>query len=214
MTERTPLDRGADVVTNLDDVQALVGEPRREVLDKSLRELDPHCVHFLEICPFLCISTSDGSGKADNSPRGDEPGFVRVLDPRTIVIPERIGNRRIDTLRNIVENPEVAIILFVPGVEETLRLNGRAEVLKPGSPSLKGLEVKNKAPLAGIRIRIEEVFFHCARALKRSQLWERSSQVDPGTFPKLGQVMRDQLKLKESAAEIQSGIDQGYRQLY
>jgi PPOX class probable FMN-dependent enzyme len=141
--------------------------------------------------PFAVISSADANGDADVSPRGDGPGFIKVVDDNTIVMPDRPGNNRIDTLANIVDNPKVGMLFFVPGVNETLRVNGRAEISI--DPALLDLFADTpKPPITAIKITVEEAFLHCAKSLMRSKLWDAGTQIDRKTLPTLGKMIKDQ----------------------
>ena len=168
------------------------GTPSDLVQRKTLAKLDAHCRRFIEASPFLVIGSADANGEADVSPRGDAPGFVRILDDSTLLIPDRPGNKRIDTLTNIAENPEVALIFFVPGMNETLRVNGRAQV-SLDHDLLAPSAVHSKVPLSGILIDVREAFLHCAKALIRSKLWDPAMQIERKSFPTLGRMVADQI---------------------
>jgi len=182
-------------------LRAVIGKAHPITLDKELDHLDSHARHFIELSPFLCIGTTNSEGRADVSPRGDPPGFVSVLDDRTLLIPERPGNRRADTMLNVMAEPVVGLIFFLPGVEETLRISGRATVIDDHA-AMADLAVHGKTPKVGIRVVIDQVFFHCAKALKRSRLWDHTTQIERTAFPTHGQIIRDQQRTAESAAEI------------
>ncbi|WP_288350460.1 pyridoxamine 5'-phosphate oxidase family protein [uncultured Thalassospira sp.] len=174
-----------------DKLRAIYGEPMGLAVDKCLSRLDPHCKHFIALAPFAVISSADANGDADVSPRGDGPGFIKVVDDNTIVMPDRPGNNRIDTLANIVDNPKVGMLLFVPGVNETLRVNGRAEIST--DPALLDLFADTpKPPITAIKITVEEAFLHCAKSLMRSRLWDSGTQIDRKTLPTLGKMIKDQ----------------------
>ena len=158
---------------------------------KQMSRLDKHSRNFISKSPFLCISTSNSLGKADVSPRGDPPGFVQVLDDKTLIIPDRPGNNRLDTMANIVENPNVALIFFIPGIEDTLRVAGRARIIKDEAILAKCI-VKGKTPEIGIEVVIDEIFFHCAAALKRSHLWGVENRVSKSEMPTLARIILDQ----------------------
>jgi PPOX class probable FMN-dependent enzyme len=159
-----------DVVTDLAELRALVGEPSELARKKQLDHLDAHCRAFIAHAPFLLLGTADAAGHCDVSPKGDAPGFVLVLDDRHLVIPDRPGNKRLDGMRNLLENPHVGLIFLVPGKEETLRVNGRATITR--DPTLLArLEGGGKRPRLAIGVEVEEVFMHCAKAFKRSGLW-------------------------------------------
>ncbi len=163
----------------------------QKALDKQLDRLDEHCRAFIERSPFLCIATSSPDGYADNSPKGDEPGFVRILDERTLGIPDRMGNNRLDTISNLLTNPQIGLIFFIPGVDETLRVNGRAEISV--DPALLAPSTfRDKAPTSMIVVHIEEAYLHCPKALIRSTLWQRAAG-DHKPFPTLTKMLSDQL---------------------
>ncbi len=194
-----------------DALRETVGDPIASIAEKEMPALDKHARHFISLSPILFISTAGADGRADVSPRGDPAGFVKVLDDRTILIPERPGNRRADTMTNIVENPgqSVALIFLLPGVEETLRASGRARIVDDASV-LEDMAVRGKAPKLGILIEIDEVFFHCAKALKRARLWDPGTQIAAGEFPSLAQITRDQRERNTPLEEIEERIRKSY----
>ncbi len=174
-----------------DELREILGVPTKFVIDKVFPHLDAHSRHFISLSPFLCMGTSGADGGQDVSPRGDPPGFVKVIDDRTVIIPERPGNRRADTMNNIIENPNVGLIFLLPGVEINLRVNGRARIARD-SELLSGMEVRGKGPELGILVDIEEVYFHCAKAIMRSRLWDPETRIDRKDFPSHAQISRDQ----------------------
>ncbi|PRY94495.1 hypothetical protein BCF33_0086 [Hasllibacter halocynthiae] len=158
---------------------------------KVLRRIDPHAAAFIARSPFLTIGTQSSEGRADVSPRGDAPGFVRVLDERTLLIPDRPGNRRLDTLSNVIANPALGLLFLIPGFDETLRVNGRGTVTD--EPALLALtEVGGRRSTVAIHIVVEEVFLHCAKALRRSRLWDPASLQDRAGMPSLMRMLLDQ----------------------
>ncbi|MDY0885035.1 pyridoxamine 5'-phosphate oxidase family protein [Dongia soli] len=173
-------------------LRAVIGHPEGLAVAKAIHRLDKHCRRFIELSPFLCLGSADGAGRADISPRGDRPGFVRVLDDRTLLIPERPGNARIDSLTNILENPNVALIFIIPGFEDTLRVNGTAEVTV-NKDLLAPSAVDGRAPKAGIIVTVEEAFLHCAKAFRRSRLWSAEPQVDRKEMPSLARIIMEQV---------------------
>ncbi|MDH3234628.1 MAG: pyridoxamine 5'-phosphate oxidase family protein [Alphaproteobacteria bacterium] len=200
----------AEQVSDRATLREIVDEPMALAATKEMPALDRHCRHFISLSPFLCLSSMSAKGKADVSPRGDPPGFVKVLDDKTVLIPDRKGNRRLDTMQNILEQPSVAVIFFVPGIEETLRLNGRASLTRDAS-LLADMAVQGQAPALGIRIEIDTVFFHCAKALKRSRLWDGDAQIDRADFPRYGQIIKDQRNPGGTADEIEDYIQTNYK---
>jgi len=192
-----------------DTLRALYGTPSAIVQRKTLDRLDEHCRAFIALSPFLVLGTAGVDRTADCSPRGDAPGFVTVLDDKTLLLPDRTGNRRIDSLRNVAENPEVALIFFIPGINETLRINGRAAI-STDAALLATLAVQGKAPHSALRITVREAFLHCAKALIRSHLWDPAAQVERGALPTLGKMIADQTKMIE-AGEADKVIAQSYK---
>ncbi len=198
-----------------DEVQATVGPVSERIRTKARDHLDPITRRFIALSPFLCIGSVNTDGALDVSPRGDPPGFVRVLDDRTILIPDRRGNRGLDTLHNVLETGSVGIIFFVPGIGEVMRLNGSARLVAPGAPLLEGLEVRGTKPLSGMVVTVREVFFHCARAIMRGKLWDPDAQIPRSDFPTVGQIAREQLKLEESAAlALETAAERAYQEEY
>jgi uncharacterized protein len=194
-------------VADVSELRALYGQPSGLAVRKSLRRLDRHCREFIRLSPFLLVSTQ-GPGGADISPRGDPSGFVSVEDDETILIPDRPGNNRIDTLENILHNPRVGIIFLVPGLNESLRINGVAEIVV--GAELRCLAHLDRVPKTAIRVRVEEVFFHCAKALIRSQLWDPETRVPKGSLPPLGVILADQIAGLDGEAET-AAIENAYR---
>ncbi len=176
---------------------------------KVLSRLDAHCRRFIELSPFLVLATADADGRVDASPRGDPPGFVRILDDTTLLLPDRPGNNRVDSFANIVSAPGVGLIFFVPGIDETLRVNGAARLLTEAE-ALAPSEVGGKTPRTGLVIEIAEVFFHCGKALKRSRLWDPAAKIERSEFPTLGKVIAEQIG-GISPAEADAKIEVGYR---
>ena len=176
---------------------------------KVLPRLDHHCRRFIELSPLIVVATADADGHLDASPRGDPPGFVRVLDEITLLIPDRPGNNRVDSFGNLLGNPGIGLIFFVPGIDETLRVNGSARILTDEA-ALAASAIDAKMPRTGLVVTIAEVFFHCGKALKRSRLWDPATQVDRKTFPTLGRIIADQAG-GMSIAEADDRIARAYR---
>ena len=177
---------------------------------KVLPRLDHHCRDFIALSPFLVLATTDGQGNVDASPRGDPPGFVQVLDDSTLLLPDRPGNNRVDSFGNIIAASGVGLIFFVPGIDETLRVNGAARLLTE-SAMLAPLEVHGKVPKTGLVITIHEVFFHCAKALRRAKLWDPAALVERSSFPSLGRIIADQIS-GFSAEDAERRIEVAYRE--
>lgn len=186
-------DEGDDVcaVGSAGELRGIMGAPMELAVRKQLGRLDRHCREFIALSPFLCIGTADASGKADVSPRGDPPGFVQVLDDQTLIIPDRPGNNRLDTMGNIMANPNVGLLFMIPGFEDTLRVNGRATIVRDAAV-LERAAVNGKAPKVAIRVAVDEAFLHCAKAFKRSRLWDPAARVDRKVMPSLAQMILEQ----------------------
>lgn len=180
-------------ITDKQSLREFYGEPGERAVKKEMRKLDVHCRNFIAASPFCVLSTAGADGRADASPKGDPPGFVAVLDDTTLLIPDRLGNNRVDSMQNILENPHVGLLFMVPGRCETLRVNGRARITTEAE-LLAPLAVQGKAPKAGLVVEIEEVFLHCAKSLVRSKLWEPESQLPGANLPSVGRMMGDQIE--------------------
>ena len=179
-------------------------------MGKDIAQIDAHFAHFISLSPFLCIGTAGENGLCDVSPRGGEPGFVHVIDARTLAMPDRPGNNRLDSLGNITRNPGVGLLFFVPGFEDTLRVNGVAHVTT--EPELMArFTTDGKPPRSVVLIDVKEAYLHCVKAIKRAGLWTQEAQVDRATFPTAGQVYRDQLKLEIPGEVIDASLDQDAR---
>jgi uncharacterized protein len=181
-----------DTIENTERLRETYGPPSERSLKKQLSRFDKHCRDFIARSPFLVIASSDPSGRCDASPKGDAPGFVEVLDDATVLIPDRLGNNRVDTLGNLIARPGVGLIFFVPGLNETLRVNGQARITTDPS-LLEPLAVNGKVPRSGIVVSAEEIYFHCGKALIRSDLWNPEKQIRRSDFPSLGRILADQV---------------------
>ena len=164
-------------------------QPMSRATDKVLRRLDRHCRDIIALSPF-CVIATQGPGGADVSPRGDPPGFVRVLDDRRLLLPDRIGNNRLDSMANLVTNPAVGLLFLVPGMNETLRINGRARITDDAG-LLAPSAVQGRAPRTGLLIEVDEAFLHCSKALVRSDLWNPAKHIDRNILPTYGQMLTD-----------------------
>ncbi len=183
--------------------------PLERAVLKQQAALDHHMKAFIAVSPFLCLATSSAGG-ADVTPRGDRPGFVHVQDDHTLLVPDWPGNNRLDSLGNVLENDAVGLLFFVPGVNETLRVNGRAEICMDEA-LLGQWDVGGKRPRSVLRVRVDEAFMHCGKALIRARLWAPDAQIDRAALPSYGQMLKDQTKLPVSAEEIQQSLEDGYK---
>lgn len=198
-------------VTTPDQLRDILGHPGARAVQKQLATLDRHARYFIERSPFALLGTADHTGRCDVSPRGDGPGFVKILGEQTLIVPERPGNRRGDSLTNILANPRAGLLFMIPNVEETLRVNGRAMIVADADV-LDQLAHEGKVPQLAIAIEPDEVFFHCAKAFRRSGLWQPESWLGRGNLPSLGQILLDQINPSDETAEdIDCSIEEGYR---
>ncbi len=181
------------VICSTEQLEAVLGKTHPLNLDKSMQALDEHCRAFLGMSTFLTIASSSAAGKMDVSPKGDPAGFVLVLDETTLAIPERPGNRRADTFHNVLENPAVGLIFLVPGIDETLRVNGTASITVDPD-ILAPMAVSGRIPKLALLVHVEEAFFHCGKALKRSALWSDEGRVDRSVLPSMGELLHAQAK--------------------
>jgi uncharacterized protein len=196
-----------------DDLRAFYGEPSLLARNKVLPRLDHHCRDFIARSPFLVFGTADAQGNQDVSPRGDPPGFVKVMADGRLAVPDRPGNRRVDSLANIAVNPKVALLFMVPGFDETVRVNGRAAITRDPA-LLEALSVKGRPALAAILVEVEEAFFHCAKALIRSALWDPATRSERRQMPSLGRIIADQIDGVDPAAADQAVEESNRTRLY
>ena len=203
------------VVKSIEELRDKVGEPSELARTKQIPALDAHCRAFIARSPFVLVATASASGQCDVSPKGDAPGFVQVVDDHRLFLPDRPGNRRFDGMRNIVENPHVGLIFLIPGREETLRVNGQAYIVRD-PVLLERATAMGKRPDSGIGVLVEEVFLHCAKAFKRSKLWQRDTWPDPASVPSMARMLLDQAKPAGMTLEdLEKRLQLGYTtQLY
>lgn len=203
---------GRDCIESEQELRTLHAPPSDLVKKKCVDRLDRHCRAFIALSPFLVLGTANAEGKADVSPRGDPPGFVKVLDDRTLLIPDRPGNNLLDSLSNIVANPEVGLLFVIPGFDETLRVNGRADVVR--DPALLApLAVDGKAPKVAIRVAVREAYLHCAKSFRRARLWDPAARVPRGTLPSLGKMVMDMTAMNYDPA-VDGRVEDSMKKLY
>lgn len=179
-------------ITTVEELRDRYGEPHERAVLKETTRLHKHHKRFIELSPFVAISSTGADGRGDVSPRGEKPGFVHVLDDVTLAIPDRPGNNRIDTLANIVTNPNVGLLFLVPGVNEVMRVNGEAE-LRDDPELMERFSVNGKLPRLVVVIRVKQAYLHCAKALMRSALWDERSKNPRNVLPSMGEMLRDQI---------------------
>jgi PPOX class probable FMN-dependent enzyme len=186
-------------------LRALHHRPMSRATDKVQTTLDQHCRRIIALSPF-CVVATQGPKGADVSPRGDPPGFVRVLDERTLLLPDRVGNNRLDSMMNLLVNPRIGLLFLVPGMNETLRINGTARITDDAR-LLTASAVNGRAPKVGLIVSVEEAFLHCGKALVRSALWDGSRHVDRATLPSYAEMLLDHVKgLTSEENERQSHV--------
>ncbi len=176
-------------ITTIEELEAIYGQPVEASIVKEVDFITSHYRALIEASPFAVLATAGPEG-LDCSPRGDQQGFVRIVDDKTLMMPDRRGNNRVDSLRNIVRDPRVALLFMIPGSGTTLRLNGRAH-LTTDAEVLASFEMEGKLPRTVIVIKVEAVYFQCARAIVRSELWNPERRVDPDTLPSPGQILAE-----------------------
>jgi hypothetical protein len=200
------------IVTSRDELRGIFKMPSERAVLKERRALDEHDRAFIAASPFLLLATANAAGQCDVSPKGDAPGFVLVLDDCHLVIPDRPGNNRLDGMSNIVENPHGGMIFLVPGREETLRINGRASIIRD-EEILDRASVMGKRPPVGIGVEVEECYLHCPKAFRRSKLWEPEQWPDRKALPSMARVLWDQLPVKPAATpeEYERASEEGLK---
>ncbi|MBY6036620.1 pyridoxamine 5'-phosphate oxidase family protein [Fictibacillus nanhaiensis] len=203
--------RFKESIRNEDELRAMMGNPSERARNKVISYLDEHCRGFIKMSPFLVMSTSDRDGNCDSSPRGDAPGFVQVIDKHYLVIPDRPGNKRMDSMMNMLANPKIGLLFMIPGLEETLRINGEATIIRDDD-ILEQMKVNDKTPLLGIAVRVEQCFIHCAKAFKRSGLWHPDTWYEPEERPKPARILAAHVNMPDMTEEkIASDLQEGYK---
>lgn len=197
-------------VTNMSELRTAYRAPDARADLKVLDRLDEHSRNFIALSPFCVLSSVGADGLMDTSPRGDPPGFVAALDDRTLLVPDRPGNNQVDTLRNVLSDPRVGLLFFAPGMNETLRVSGSAEIVT-GAELLAPLSVNGRPPLSGLKVTVKEAFLHCGRSLIRSRLWDPEARIERSAFPTYGQVLADQIAGAD-AREIDAAEDEANRE--
>lgn len=206
-----PLNQFSEPILTCDELVAMVGTPSALSIKKELKAFDVHMRRFIAHSPFLVLSTHATDGRCDASPRGDAPGFVQVVDDRTLLIPDRPGNRRVDSHRNILETGRVGLLFLVPGMGETLRVNGRAVLIRDEA-WLTPLSANGKRPLLAVAVEVEECYLQCAKALIRSQLRESHDRPALDNLPCAAEMLSDQVQLPEfDVAKMQTLLDGAYK---
>ncbi|MEO3387175.1 pyridoxamine 5'-phosphate oxidase family protein [Mesorhizobium sp. CAU 1741] len=199
-----------EFITTREALREHYRQPSGPAARKELPALDHHSRSFIGRSPFVLIGSSDGDGNGDVTPKGDRPGFVAVLDDNTLAIPDRPGNNRLDTWENIVANPAIGLLFLIPGMNETLRVNGAGQITVDQALRER-LAVDGKLPISVLVVSVKACYMHCAKAFMRSELWKPESWPDRSTLPTLGEILRDQLAMPETAAALDSGLAESYQ---
>lgn len=194
-----------------EEFRSFIGQPSQIATNKVISFIDQHCRNFISMSPFLTLATSNSEGKCDVSPRGDFPGFVSVLDEHHLFIPERPGNRRVDSAENIITNPNIGLIFLIPGLGETLRINGKAYISRDPE-LLEKNSINGRSPLFGILVEVEECFVHCAKALIRSKLWNSDSWLTKENLPLVPQMLLEHSKIPNvTADQVAMVLEESYK---
>ncbi|WP_181774698.1 pyridoxamine 5'-phosphate oxidase family protein [Amycolatopsis pittospori] len=202
---------GTSEITVIETREALrehLGHAKDTTKGKILSRIDPHARTVIEHSPFYLLATASSDGTCDVSPRGDPAGSVLVLDEKTLVLADRPGNKLLDSQTNILENPHAGLLFLVPGMNETLRINGRAKLVAD-APFFDDLVVKGKRPRLAIMLEVQELYLHCAKAFLRSSLWKPETWPDRSGIPSAGQMFRDQMKLDVTAEALDAALTEG-----
>jgi len=205
-------DSNQDKIRDLEELHAHYGEPVAMAVKCEFDRLDEHHRFFIAHSPFLCLAAAGSDGQPSVSPKGDAPGFVKVLDETHLLLPDRIGNKKVETYEHLLENPKVALVFLVPGIREVLRVWGTAEIRRDPE-LLDQVRGRGKRPPAVLVIEVTKAYFHCGKSVIRSNLWDPASQANATNFPSFGQVIREQAQVAESAEALQADMDRRYREL-
>jgi PPOX class probable FMN-dependent enzyme len=211
-SDRTNLrQRFKDVITSEAELRAVLGAPHEKAVAKVVTTIDDYSRRFIASSPFLVIGSSGNSGMIDVSPKGDPAGFVRVLDEKTLAIPDRIGNARLDTFRNILDNPNVGLIFIIPGITYTLRVSGKAMIVRD-QDLRESMAVNGKAPDHAIVVAVEHVLTHCAKCMVRSGMWQPAKWPDPAAVPPFAETLAAHGRLADTIAELEELLDRDTRE--
>jgi hypothetical protein len=199
--------RFQDVVTSEAELREVLGSPHGRAAAKVVTVVDEFAARFIAASPFVLIASANAEGDMEVSPKGDPPGFVKVLDENTIAIPDRLGNRRIDTFRNILENPDVGLIFLIPGITHTLRVSGKAIIVRDRALR-ETMAVGGRLPDHAIVVEVERVLSHCSKCMLRSHLWQPEAWPDAAGVPSLAEILVAHARLAEPIDEVQAAIDE------
>lgn len=198
------------MIDSIESLRGLYAEPTERARRKQLSRLDAHCLRFIGLSPFVVLASGSAQGQYDASPRGGDPGFVKAPDAHTLLIPDASGNNRLDTLQNIIATGRVGLLFLIPGVDETLRVNGRAR-LDSSAGLMARFAGERHPPKIVIEVRVEDAYLHCAKAFMRSKLWGPENRVERSALPTMGQMIGDQTGVPAAAVETQEQMVARYR---
>jgi PPOX class probable FMN-dependent enzyme len=197
------------MIDSKEKLRAAYPPAKERSVKKEIRHLDRHCLRFLSLSPFVVLSSGSAENRYDASPRGGEPGFVKAPDAHTLLIPDAPGNNRLDTLENIIATGRIGLLFLIPGVDETLRVNGRAR-LEDDISYINAFKSEKRIPKVVIEVKVEDVYLHCAKALMRSKLWDAGVKVERSVLPSMGQMLADQIG-EPALAETQAQMVERYK---
>jgi hypothetical protein len=197
------------MIDNLDALRTLYPAAKERAVKKQIDHLDRHCLRFVELSPFVIVASGNEAGHYDASPRGGEPGFVKAPDRATLLIPDAPGNNRLDTLQNILDTGRIGLLFLIPGIDETLRVNGQARLVDDAGVLLSFRNEK-RAPKLVIEVKVEHAYLHCAKALMRSKLWDPASRVERSVLPTMGQMLNEQTGI-QTLPETQDQMVERYK---
>ena len=199
-------------IETLEQLRQHYKEPKGRAVQKQLEHLDVHCRNFIALSPFMILASSSEGG-ADASPRGGAPGFVRVPDPHTLLIPDWPGNNRLDSFANVLRNPNIGTIFLIPGVDETLRINGTVEI-RTDDALRHTFETNGKLPITVLKLTVKEAYLHCAKAFMRAELWREEAKIDRAALPTTGTMLKDQTGSEEPAETQEAMLERYQNVLY
>jgi uncharacterized protein len=204
--ETTMAQRFDETIATRERLREIYRQPTHRVADKVIDRIDPICRAFIAACPFVVVATRGADGKLDLSPKGDPPGFIAVLDEKTLAIPDRLGNNRLDTFENLLVHPEVGLFLLIPGNGDTLRISGQGQIVRDVQLQERA-SINNRLPSAMLIVAVEEAFLHCAKSVTRSRLWRPEFWPDRCQVPSLAEAMVIHAELDDTVPEMQAIID-------
>lgn len=197
-------------ISNKEALENHFDEPHSTAVEVMRESLDQYQRGFIELSPFVCIATADAEGQPTISPKGDAPGFVKIIDESTLIIPDRPGNNKVESFHNLVQNPKMALIFIIPGVRETLRVSGEA-IITTDQAHLEDSKVGKKAVRTGLLINISSVYFHCGKAMIRSKIWEEKSKLAKGILPSFGEILKSEAGLDSGKEELEAMLEDVYQ---